>query len=60
MKHDTVTIVRKAFICIHCEGVYADSPVTSCDCCDGTINDFHEGTIEYKKNIDHNGEKNET
>jgi len=26
-------VTRKAFICMGCEGVYADEPVTACDCC---------------------------
>lgn len=38
--------VRKAFVCSGCHGVYADTPVTSCDCMevDGS---FIEGTITY-------------
>ena len=40
---------RKAFICVHCEGVYADEPVSQCDCMQGTGHDFIEGVIIYKK-----------
>ena len=25
-------ITRKIFICNYCEGIYADIPVTQCDC----------------------------
>lgn len=47
---DTVerVVVRKAFICIHCEGVYADVPVSQCDCLEGTGQDFIEGIITYR------------
>jgi hypothetical protein len=38
---------RKAFICIHCEGVYMDVPVTQCDCLEGTGHDFIEGVLNY-------------
>jgi len=42
--------VRKAFICKHCDGVYADEPVTQCDCLVGLEGqEFIEGIIEYKK-----------
>lgn len=41
------TVIRKAFICIHCECVYPDEPVTQCDCIKGTGHDFIEGKIEY-------------
>jgi len=40
-------VMRKAFICVHCEGVYADMPVTNCDCMAGTGADFIEGEIKY-------------
>lgn len=39
--------VRKAFICIHCEGVYTDEPVTQCDCLEGSGHDFVEGELRY-------------
>jgi hypothetical protein len=39
--------VRKAFICTGCEGVYADEPVSKCDCMPKQ-NTFYEGTIHYK------------
>lgn len=42
-------IRRKAFICEHCEGVYADEPVSQCDCMKGSGHDFIEGEIIYKK-----------
>lgn len=41
-------IKRIAYICIHCEGVYPDHPVTQCDCLEGTGADFVEGIIEYE------------
>lgn len=28
----TPTVTRKAFVCVACQGVYVDSPVTQCDC----------------------------
>lgn len=37
---------RKAFICPNCEGVYADQPVSQCDCVPDK-NEFIEGTISY-------------
>lgn len=40
------TVTRKAFICTACEGVTADEPVTSCDCCPPE-DKFIEGTITY-------------
>jgi len=48
----TKTVTRKAFICIHCECVYADSPVSQCDCMEGSGHDFIEGIIKYKILID--------
>ena len=39
-------IRRKAYVCVYCEGVYADEPVTSCDCVNGPPS-FHEGEITY-------------
>lgn len=35
---------RKVFICTHCDGVYADQPVTQCDCLPDE-NTFTEGWI---------------
>jgi len=32
-RQDKDITTRKVFICIGCGGMYADSPVTSCDCC---------------------------
>lgn len=40
-------VTRMAYICVHCEGVYADGPVSQCDCMKGTGRDFLVGTIEY-------------
>lgn len=37
---------RKAFICPNCEGVYADQPVSQCDCMPEK-DEFIEGTITY-------------
>jgi len=48
---------RKAFICVHCDGVYADQPVSQCDCMEGTGADFIEGVIEYRKANTHNARK---
>ena len=38
-------VIRKAFICAGCEGVYADDPVSSCDCLQST--EWIEGQIIY-------------
>ena len=35
---------RKVFVCTHCDGVYADQPVTRCDCLPDE-NTFTEGWI---------------
>ena len=40
-------VTRKVFICIHCEGIYADNPVSECDCAVGP-SDFVEGVLTYK------------
>lgn len=37
---------RKAFICKSCEGVYADQPVTQCDCMPDK-DEFIKGIISY-------------
>lgn len=42
---------RAAFICKYCDGVYADKPVTQCDCLGATDQKpphFIEGKIEYR------------
>jgi hypothetical protein len=42
---------RDAFICKYCEGVYADEPVTQCDCMDHIGLEpphFLKGEIRYK------------
>ena len=41
-------VTRKAFICPACEGVDADSPVSSCHCMENDSNTFIEGTITYR------------
>lgn len=43
-------VIRDAYICKYCDGVYADDPVTSCDCLGYYDNDpphFIKGKIEY-------------
>lgn len=40
-------IKRKVFICVHCGGIYADAPVSQCDCLEGTGADFVEGELKY-------------
>lgn len=37
---------RKAYICKACEGVYADQPVSQCDCMP-EVDEFIEGKITY-------------
>lgn len=37
--------MRKAFVCVHCDGVYADEPVSQCDCLEGSGADFIEAQI---------------
>ena len=44
--HDLPDGSRKAFICVYCEGVYADDPVTQCDCLGGEPM-FHQATIVW-------------
>jgi hypothetical protein len=46
----SILIERKAFICTGCEGVYADKPVSSCDCCIPNAT-FLEGRIVYRQPI---------
>lgn len=47
--HQTENLItRKAFICPACEGVDADSPVSSCHCMENDSNTFIEGTITYR------------
>lgn len=43
-------IKRKLFICPFCEGVYADEPVTSCDCMADENDKFIMTTFEYTLN----------
>lgn len=46
---ESSTVERKAFVCVHCEGVYADDPVSSCGCMGKSGNgDFVEGIVRYK------------
>lgn len=40
-------VIRKAFICPACECVYADSPVSHCDCFENHSNTYIEGSIIY-------------
>ncbi len=43
---DGRVVQRKAYVCASCEGVYADDPVTQCDCVpDEDV--FIEGVITY-------------
>jgi len=44
-----ITVTRKAYICKNCEYVYADAPVTECDCHVGGEHEYYEGTITYQK-----------
>jgi len=39
-------IKRKLFICVNCDCVYADDPVSECDCAHGA-NKFVESNFEY-------------
>lgn len=41
------TVHRELYICIHCERVYADEPVSQCDCLKGTGHDFVKSSCEY-------------
>lgn len=44
----TETTRREVFVCTNCQGMYADSPVTSCDCMpDHGANTFVKGTATY-------------
>lgn len=38
---------EKAYVCIHCEAVYLEDPVTQCDCLKGSGADFVEGVLIY-------------
>ena len=42
----TRLVRRKAFICKACGGVYADEPVTQCDCMPEK-NEFYAGELSY-------------
>jgi hypothetical protein len=42
-----VKVVRKAYICKFCEGVYADAKVTECDCLVGQEQEWFVGEINY-------------
>lgn len=47
--HRNASLVkRRAYICIRCQGVYADEPVTECDCSQGA-DIFWLAEIAYKK-----------
>jgi len=41
-------VTRKAYVCKHCNGIYADDPVSQCDCMEGTGQDFYVGVLEYQ------------
>ena len=43
---ERVNAPRKVYICKSCEGVYADAPVSSCDCMPGK-NEFYEGHVIF-------------
>ncbi len=56
------SIRRKAYICKNCECVYADEPVTACDCMPDK-NEYWVGHIDYEIEsepaiIDTSNEKN--
>lgn len=41
-------IVRlKAYICVHCEGLYAE-PVTQCDC-NSEVQKFYSGVVTFSR-----------
>jgi len=42
-KHLPEKVTRKVFICRHCEGIYADEPITQCDCNLSLKFEFYEG-----------------
>ena len=47
-------VKRKAFVCRYCEAVYADEPVSSCDCMgylDQVGPHFIQGKIEYRLKV---------
>ncbi len=49
---DHIRIVRDVYICKFCDGIYADEPVTECDCMeapDRSPNNFYKSKIEYTK-----------
>ena len=46
-KQESHNETRKVFICVHCEGMYADFPVSQCDCMEGTGHDFVESVVKY-------------
>lgn len=46
-KYRKYLIERKVYVCKSCEGVYADVPVSKCDCTD-EIPQYYEGIILYK------------
>lgn len=41
-------VERKVYVCKKCGGIYADAPVTECDCEVGGVQAFHEGTLTYR------------
>jgi hypothetical protein len=50
IKSNKSIVTRDAWICTYCEGVYADVPVTQCDCfghIDQNPPHFIKGEIKY-------------
>jgi hypothetical protein len=41
-------VIRKVFVCVGCEGLYGDEPVTQCDCMLEPPQ-FIETTVTYQK-----------
>lgn len=50
-------IVRDVFVCAYCKFIYADEPVTSCDCM-GSPPRYFKGVASYDTNVAYN-EKHE-
>lgn len=46
--HQKHKVTRPIFICVLCEGIYADEPVSECDCQAGA-KEFIEGIAEYTR-----------
>ena len=50
---DKVIVTRKIYVCKNCDGVYADSPVTECDCQVGVKPKWYITKIAYNKGVKH-------